>query len=510
MAMSATPCVTELLDRAAGRFGFKPAVITPERTLSFSELHRLSSRFSAGLAALGLAPGECVTLCIRNGWRWPVAYYGVLRAGAVAVPLNAHATLPEARFAAANCNSVLTVLCNATLPAGSPPKESQPAALPNSVSFDEVLDRGERALRAWCDPVVSSNDLCAICYTSGTTGVVKGVALRHESVAINASMTALMHGLHPGDTVVTPLPLAHVYGTTVLNASVAVGAPIVVLPRLEERNVLDAIERHRATVLYGVPSMYLTLLNLADLERFDLRSLRMSAVGGQGMAIAKMQELETRLRCRLVELWGMTEIAGLGTTHPHNGPSRLGSIGVPLPFTQARVAVSDGSDGCVDQGEIGELQVRGPHVMYGYWNAPQETAAALASDGWLRTGDLVREDEKGYLYLVDRLKDVILSGGYTLYPAEIERVIAEHPSVSACLVTAVPDELRGHTLKASVVRRAGAKCEPEDLLRFCRHNLASYKVPRTVEFVASLPTGVTGKAMRRAGAARQSEASFNA
>src|SRR6267378_825561 len=506
-----TPLVTQLLDQATGQFGFKPAVITPERTLSFAELHRLSSRFAAGLAAAGLASGERVTLWIRNSWKWPVAYFGILRAGCVAVPLNALASLPEACFASTDCDSVVTVVCNPpAVSVGHPADEPAFQGLRNALLFEELLDRGAGALHAWREPAISPHELCAVCYTSGTTGFVKGAALRHESVAINATMTGLMHGLHPGDTVVTPLPAAHVYGNTVLNACVIVGATLVMLPRLEERNVLDAIERYRATVLYGVPSMYLTLLILADLERFDLRSLRMCAVGGQGMAIAKMREVEARLRCRLIELWGMTEIAGLGTTHPHNGPSSLGSIGIPLPFTQTRISAPDGSDTPVAQGEIGELLVRGPHVMNGYWNAPGETEIVLGSDGWLRTGDLVREDERGYLYLVDRIKDVILSGGYTLYPAEIERALAEHPSVSACLVTAISDNVRGHTLKASVVLRPGSQCEPEDLLRFCRQQLASYKVPRTLEFVPNLPTGVTGKVLRRGAATRALEPSLRA
>jgi long-chain acyl-CoA synthetase len=262
--------------------------------------------------------------------------------------------------------------------------------------------------------------------------------------------------------------------------------------------ILEAVERHRATVLQGVPSMYLAMLNIADIDRFDLESLRLCAVGGQSMAVNKMEEIEARLRAPLLELWGMTEIAGLGTTHPYNGPRNLGSIGIPLLFTEIRVVDPNDISRDMPTGEVGELLVRGPHVMEGYFKRPRDTELIITPNGWLHSGDLVRRDKRGYLYVVDRIKDVILSGGYTVYPAEVERVISQCSGVLAAVAVPIADELRGEIIKALVVLRPGCICSAEDVIAHCRDQLAPYKVPRAVEFVSRLPTGSTGKIIRRA------------
>jgi long-chain acyl-CoA synthetase len=497
------PAIGKLLEASARRFGTKAALVTSERTLTFAELDRLSTRLAAGLADAGVRPGDRVTLWLENGWRWVVAYFGILRAGAVVNPANALLTPGEVDYMAADCGARIAIVKSR--------KESRPlSAVINCIwestppfgqergsNFDDLLELGASRLHRWTPPPVDRSDICSIFYTSGTTGFPKGAVLRHESVLMNAAMTSLMHGLHAEDTIVTALPCAHVYGNVVLNCAISEGITLVLLPRMEEKAILEAVERYRATVLQGVPSMYLALLNVADLERFDLGSLRLCTVGGQGMAVSKMQEVEQRLRCPLIELWGMTELSGLGTTHPYNGPSQLGSIGIPLPFSEVRIAYPDAWDRDVPDLEVGELLVRGPHVMEGYHNQPAETAAAINSSRWLRTGDLVRRDSRGYIYLVDRIKDVILSGGYTIYPAEVERVVAQCELVSAALATPVSDELRGHIVKVIVVRRLGTTCTAEDIFAYCREHLAAFKMPRIVEFAERLPTGHTGKVIRR-------------
>ena len=497
------PAIGNLLEHSARRFGTKAALVTPERTLTFAELDRLSTRLAAGLADAGVRPGDRVTLWLENGWGWVVAYFGILRAGAVVNPANSLLTPDEVGYMAADCGARIAI--------SKPSRGLRPVSReftcigdpilsvgqPGATSFESLLERGANSLHRWVTPQVGPADLCSISYTSGTTGFPKGAVLRHESVLMNCAMTSLMHGLHTDDTIVTALPCAHVYGNVVLNCAISEGITLVLLPRMEEKSILEAVERYRATVLQGVPSMYLALLNVADLERFDLGSLRLSTVGGQGMAVNKMQEVERRLRCPLIELWGMTELSGLGTTHPYNGPSQLGSIGIPLPFTEVRIAHPDDSERDVPPLEVGELLVRGPHVMDGYYNRPAESAAAIDSHRWLRTGDLVRRDNRGYLYLVDRIKDVILSGGYTVYPAEVERVVSQCECVSAALATPVNDELRGQIVKVTVVRRPGMICTAEDILAYCRGHLAAFKVPRIVEFAERLPTGHTGKVVRR-------------
>jgi len=247
----------------------------------------------------------------------------------------------------------------------------------------------------------------------------------------------------------------------------------------------------------GVPTMFMKLLNFAEFDRYDLGSLRLCTVGGQTMPVAKMEETERRFGCPLLELWGMTELGGLGTTHPHNGPHKLGSIGVALPLTEARVAAIDDARRNVERGEVGELLVRGPMVMDGYLDNPEATAATLEPDGWLHTGDLVRQDIDGYFFVVDRAKEVIISGGYNIYPAEVERVIAQHPAVAMVAVAAMRDEARGQAPRAFIVSRVGTRCTAAEIIEHCRPQLASYKIPRAVEFVDDLPKTSTGKILRR-------------
>jgi long-chain acyl-CoA synthetase len=495
--------IGNLLDSTARRYGTKKALITPDRALTFAELDRLSTRFAAGLTDLGVQPGDRVTLWLDNGWRWVVAYYGILRAGGVVNPANALLTTDELQYMVNDCDSrfLISRALKTLRPAASRGltviAESGDIAA-GVKSFDDLLERGGASLHRWQPPAIKRTNICSIFYTSGTTGYPKGVVLRHDSLLLNVAMTSLMHGMHDDDTIVSALPCAHVYGNVVLNTAIACGMTLVLLPRLDELAILEAVESHRATVLEGVPSMYLALLNIADIERFDLGSLRLCAVGGQSMAVNKMEEIEARLRAPLVELWGMTEIAGLGTTHPYNGPRNLGSIGIPLPFTEIRVADPDDASRDTPTGGVGELLVRGPHVMEGYFNRPRDTELTIETNGWLHSGDLVRRDERGYLYIVDRIKDVILSGGYTVYPAEIERVISQFPGVSAAVAVPVADELRGEIVKALVVLRPGTICTPEDVVAHCRERLAPYKVPRAMEFVSHLPTGSTGKIIRRA------------
>lgn len=307
-----------------------------------------------------------------------------------------------------------------------------------------------------------------------------------------------MHGRSSQDTVVSALPCPHVYGNIVLNSAVACGMKLVLLPRFEEQAVLEAIQSHSATMFEGVPTMYVKMLNHSEFGRYDLGSLRMCTVGGQTMPVATMQEAERRFTALLVELWGMTELGGLGTTHPYNGPTKLGSIGVPLPLNETRVVDVGDSSRIVPRGEVGELWIRGPSVMDGYFGNAQATREAIEPDGWLQTGDLVHQDDDGFLFLVDRRKEVIISGGYNVYPAEVERVIAEHPSVAMVAVAAAHDEIKGHVPKAFVVLRSGQNCTPEAIIKHCRAQLAAYKTPAAVEFREDLPKTSTGKLLRRA------------
>jgi len=316
-------------------------------------------------------------------------------------------------------------------------------------------------------------------------------------VLVNAFMTANMHMKTSQDRVVTALPCAHVYGNVVMHGELALGGTLILLPRFNELDALEAIQKYQATMFEGVPTMYLYLLSHPDLGKFDLSSLTRCTVGGQTMAVDKMAEVEKRFGCPLLELWGMTELAGLGTTHPFYGKNKLGSMGIPLPYTEAKIVDDSDVTKTLKAGEVGELMFRGPIAMEGYWGKEEATRETIEEDGWLHTGDVCYMDEEGYIFMVDRKKDMIITAGYNIYPAEIERIVHKLDKVAMCAVGKEPDELKGELAKAFVVLKPGETATEEEILSFCREHLANYKVPRGVYFVDDLPKTSTGKVMRR-------------
>ncbi len=496
--------VGEMLTTAARRFARKPLVVDGDRTLSFEELERFSNRLARALRTLGIERGDSVTLWMENGWRWMAAYYAVLKLGGVVAPCNILLAAEEVRFIAADCGAKAIIVArdrahSLRVTSGILTILDRPAADGAHADIESLLASAVPADDA-APPVegLDTESVATIGYTSGTTGHPKGAVLRHSTILINTAMTSLMHGRTSSDIVVSALPCTHVYGNIVMNSAVACGMTLVLLARFEEKAVLAAIEKHAATLFEGVPTMFMRILNLPEFAEFDLSSLRICTVGGQTMPVAKMEETQRRFGCPLLELWGMTELGGLGATHPHNGPRKLGSIGVPLPLTEVKVVAADCAAQEMPRGEVGELMVRGPLVMEGYFRNEVATRAAIEPDGWMHTGDLVRQDETGYLYVVDRAKEVIVSGGYNVYPAEVERVIAQHPAVAMVAVAAMHDELKGQAPKAFVVCRSSTRCTAQEIIDHCRTQLAPYKIPRAVEFLEDLPKTSTGKILRRA------------
>ena len=319
----------------------------------------------------------------------------------------------------------------------------------------------------------------------------------HQAVFINCALTATMHVRTERDIVVTALPAPHVYGNVVINSIFMAGGTVVLMERFDAEGALERIARYKATLFEGVPAMYMTMLAHPSLGRFDLSSLTRSTVGGQTIAEAVMRAWEERTKAPLIELWGMTELAGLGTTHALYSPNVHGSIGVALPGIEVRVASYEDAARTVPAGEPGELMVRGPIVMQGYFGNEKATKATIEPDGWLHTGDVATADEDGHFRIVDRRKDMIITAGYNVYPAEIERVLAGHPAVAMSAVGPITDEVKGELARAYVVLRPNAKATEDELIEFCRPHLAAYKLPRSVRFVPDLPKTSTGKIMRR-------------
>lgn len=489
---------------AVARFGEKTALVCQGRSFSFRELDQLSSRLASGLRLLGVGCGDRVSLYSPNCWEWIVSYYGILKLGAVVNPINVMLTPEEVAYVTNDCGAKAIISSSdkgASLIAlrAKTPVENiilfGDAQLTGALRFSDIIASGEDNFA----PVqVDPDCLSTICYTSGTTGHPKGAALSHRNVLTSTAMTAVMHTRTEKDTVVSALPCSHVYGNVVMNAALWYGMTLVLIQKFSEHAVLEAIQHHRATMFEGVPTMYMYLLAYPKRHEFDVSSLRKCTVGGQTMPIATMQSFETEFGCPLIELWGMTEVAGPATTHPFYGENRHGSIGVPLPGVECRIAAVDDGAITLPPGEVGELMVRGSLVMQGYYGKEEETRKAIEADGWLHTGDLARMDPDGYFYVVDRKNDMIITGGFNVYPAELERVLAAHPAVALVAVGSQPDDLKGEVAKAYVVRKLEANVTEEEIIAFCRDHLAAYKLPRAVQFVDDLPKTSTGKIMRRA------------
>lgn len=489
---------------AAKKYGENIAVILPDRKMSFIELDSMSNRFANALVDLGVQGGDRVTLYSSNCWEWIVSYYGALKTGAVINPINVMLTPGEVEFVANDCGASFVVASREKALSIQTVKEKSgvreviafgegdlPAGM---LSFNSLLDSSSDEFEiAQIDP----QSLSTIGYTSGTTGHPKGACLTHHGILLNVAMTALMHQRSERDTVVTALPCPHVYGNVVMSGAIQSGMTLVLHPMFEEKSILQSIQEHGATMFEGVPTMYMFLLNHPELDSYDLSSLRCCTVGGQTMPVPKMEEVEEKFGCPLIELWGMTEIGGLGTTFASNGPIKHGSIGVVLPYAEAKIVDTEDVSKTLPKGKIGELMIKGGIVMQGYYGNAQATKETIEADGWLHTGDVASMDEDGCIFIVDRKKDMILTAGYNIYPAELERIIAGHPDVALVAVGSIPDEEKGELAKAYIVPKIDSTPDADEIIEFSRQHLAAYKVPRAIQFVEDLPKTSTGKVMRR-------------
>jgi long-chain acyl-CoA synthetase len=494
----------EILPASAAHFGDKTALVTPTRTLTYDELDDLSNRLAASLGAIGVSPDDRVSIYSQNRWEWVVAYHAALKAGAVVNPVNVMLTPEELRFVMTDCGASVLFASGDKLDAlGGLADEV--AALREVVGFDPSPNATATFADLIAEPAPSSfkphvaepTDRSTIGYTSGTTGHPKGAVQSHQAVLLNCQATARMHDRDESDVVVTALPAPHVYGNVVINSTFLVGGTVVLMERFDPALALDTIDEQAATMFEGVPAMYSMMLSHPDLESASLSSITRSTVGGQTIALSTIAAWEAKTGAPLLELWGMTELAGLGTTHWHDQPPVPGSIGVALPDVELRVADLDDVGKDAPAGEPGELMARGPLVMLEYFGNPEATAKTIEGDGWMHTGDVAVVDETGHFFIVDRRKDMIITAGYNVYPAEIERVLAAHPAVALVAVGPVTDPVKGELARAYVVLREGAVATEAELIDFCSGHLAAYKRPRSVVFVAALPQTSTGKIMRR-------------
>jgi long-chain acyl-CoA synthetase len=453
--------------------------------------------------ALGVKPGERVSLFGGNSWEWMVAYHGIAKTGAVLNPLSSMLTTDELRYTIRDAGARVVV-------AASDKTEQllglrADGTIAHLVSWGGGKTGGEPTLEQWlhsCDAAFTPclrdpSDLAVIAYTSGTTGRPKGAMQSHRAVVAAGVGTAVMAARSAEDRVINALPLFHVYGSCVMNGALLAGSTLITFPRFNETAMLDAIATHRATIMDGVPTAYYYLLAHPDFDKYDLSSLRLCWVGGQTLPVAKSLEFTRRTGCPVHEAWGMTELAGATSANPIYAANKPGTIGQPYPGNAFRVVDIDDPTREMPRGEPGELMYYGPLVMMGYFNNPTATAETVRPDGWLHTGDIATMDEDGYATIVDRKKDMILTAGFNVYPAELERVICMHPAVALAAVGAIADEAKGELAKAYVMVKPGLEVTAAELIEHCREQLAAYKVPRAIQFVESVPMTASGKIMRR-------------
>lgn len=488
---------------------------TTTRTCTNLQIARQATQLAAGLHKLGVRPGDRVIVSTLNCPEVVVAYQAISRAGGIIIPAMPLLKAPEIHYIAANSQAGVVIASPALFPLLQEALREVPCvrhvigidtglqnlpALAGTCQvqmYSEVVASGsawaERYLENLPGVAIDPDDPAVIIYTSGTTGRPKGVVLTHRNIVSNATTSR-------GATIVASdaqpvqqrqlaiLPLAHSYGLVVLNVSYLTGALCVMHPRFDPTAVFAAIERHRITGFAGVPAMFVALLHSPDADTYDTSSLTLCVSGSAPLPLAVLESFEQKFTCRILEGYGLSEASAVLTTHTAEMVRKAGSVGKPLPGVELRIV--DEHDHPLPGGQTGEIIARGPNIMREYYNMPEETESALRG-GWLRTGDMGYLDEEGYVYVVERKKDLIIRGGLNIYPRDVEEVLNRHPAVIESAVVGVPSQRMGEEVKAFVVTRE--PLDAETLKAYCRESLAHYKTPSEIEFVSFLPRNQVGK-----------------
>jgi long-chain acyl-CoA synthetase len=481
------------LTRSAIEHADRVAIRLDDAVLTYAQLDDATKHVAGLLAAEGVQPGDRVAIMLPNVPHFAVLYYGILRAGAVAVPMNPLLKEREVAYHLVNSGTTLIFAWEGfrdEAEAGAKLAEAK-AVVVDSVGFSALLGDAQPV-----DGVVERDDYdtAVILYTSGTTGQPKGAQLTHTNLARNVEITVEMAGITADDVFFGGLPLFHVFGQTCgLNAAIAAGATLTLMPRFDPANALEVLVRDKVTIFEGVPTMYVVLVNHPDKASYDLSALRICVSGGAAMPIDVMTAFEKAFGCAVLEGYGLSETSPVAS---FNLPDkrRPGSIGTPVTGVTFRIV--DDADNEVTPGDIGEIAIRGHNVMKGYWNLPEETADAMRN-GWFHTGDMARQDEDGFYFLVDRKKDVIIRGGYNVYPREIEEIFYQHPVVAEVAVVGIPHAELGQEVGAAVALKPGTTATAEELRVFVKDKVAAYKYPRHIHIVDALPKGETGKILKR-------------
>jgi len=486
--------LAENLARTAASTPDQVAIRLDDLELTYAGLDAASALAAGWLREHGVGPGDRVGIMLPNIPQFPILYYGALRAGAAVVPMNPLFKEREVEYYLSDSGAKVLFGWEGIADQAQPGAEAAGAAF-------EVVDAGFSQKLATYNPAPdvverAPDDTAVLLYTSGTTGKPKGAELTHSNLGSNVATCVALFDGGPGDVIFGGLPLFHSFGQTCgLNSAVACGATLTMIPRFEPHKALEVLQRDKVTIMQGVPTMYVALLQDPAHKDYDVSTLRLAVSGGASLPVEVLRGFEKEFGVILLEGYGLSETSPVASFNHADRERKAGSIGTPVRDVEMRLIDADWND--TPDGEIGEIAIKGPNVMKGYWNRPDATTEAI-KDSWFRTGDLAKRDEDGYYFIVDRAKDMIIRGGYNVYPREVEEVLYEHPAVAEAAVVGVPDAEYGEEIGAAITLKAGASATAAEIQEFVKERIAAYKYPRIVWFLdEGLPKGPTGKILKR-------------
>jgi long-chain acyl-CoA synthetase len=494
----------QMLAQTAERLPNKTAIRFRDQETTYADFDKRANQVANGLIALGIQPGDRVALLIHNLPLFMEAYYGILKAGAAVVPLNVLYKPAEIEYivkdSGAKALLTLAPFAAQALQAAANAPELQkvivasPEEMPGAILWRDAFGQASEAAP---NVAVGDGDVAVIPYTSGTTGRPKGAMLTHRNLIANCEQCEHVERIKPqeDDVVWIALPLFHIYAMNVgMNLTVKAGGTMALIERFEPASALESIQSNKCTVLYGAPPMFVVWAQMPNIRDYDLSSVRYIASGAAALPVKIMELFESMAGVPISEGYGLTEASPVVSSNAAGPVTKPGTVGRPIPGVEVKIVSADGGE--VAPGELGELICRGENIMRGYWKQPEATAEALR-DGWLYTGDLATVDEDGYISIVDRKKDMVIVSGYNVYPREVEEVLFKHPAVADVSVIGVPDDYQGESVMAVVVLKPDQTATEQEIIDYCRDQIAVFKCPRKVLFREALPKNNTGKVLRR-------------
>jgi long-chain acyl-CoA synthetase len=509
-----------VLDNAVRDFPENEAIMFQGRKITYRQLGEEVTRVASALGQKGLKKGQRMAIMLPNCPQYVAAYYAILKIGGIVVNVNPMYVERELEFQLkdAGVETILAlrdfyprleavrgrvslktiILTDLHETSGESPRQKSGAGAAKGVyEYAELLEMGRRVPPPSVE--VNPDEVAVLQYTGGTTGLSKGAMLTHRNLVSDVlQCVSWNHDAVRGrERMLAALPFFHVYGMTVtMNEALELGATIILLPRFNVDEALEAINLYHPTRFPGVPTMYMAIINHPEINKYNISSIRVCSSGSAPMPIEAQRRFEELTGAKISEGYGLTEASPVTHANPFNGKRKIGSIGLPRPDVDAKIVDLETGEEELRPGEEGELCIRGPQVMKGYWNRPEETSRALRH-GWLYTGDIGHMDEEGYFYIVDRKKDMIICSGYNVYPREIKEVLYQHPKIQEVCIVGVPDPYRGETVKAFVVLKEKQQATAEEIIEYCQKNMAKYKVPTLVEFRQELPKSHVGKVLKK-------------